>query len=283
MKYDNIECNFLQENLKGDFYMPKNEIKVFSNDELELQVRTILNEDGSISVNAEDTAIGFGWFKVENKNGKNYTSIRWNRMNEFSKEIGFDHLWAKGDYVPESLYYLLGMKANNEKAQKYQKWLAIEVLPALRKTGHYEMAQKEPIPEPAKNDSISAADCIKVLELITNCPAHAIQYAANIAQPFMETKDKPQPEVQKEPVILKPTKPPKPRICSAGYTTPFNLERLKRHIAKIGWTHIELARRSGIDTGLVLHYLKGENSPSTESRQRMCQALGKSLDWLDMR
>ena len=41
--------------------MQKNEIKAFENEELGLSVRTVLNEDGSISVNAEDTAIGFGW------------------------------------------------------------------------------------------------------------------------------------------------------------------------------------------------------------------------------
>ena len=36
-------------------------VSVFTNGDLGLQMRTILNEDGSISVNAEDTAIGFGW------------------------------------------------------------------------------------------------------------------------------------------------------------------------------------------------------------------------------
>ena len=35
--------------------MKKNEVMVFENEELGLQVRTILNPDGSISVSAEDT------------------------------------------------------------------------------------------------------------------------------------------------------------------------------------------------------------------------------------
>lgn len=46
----------------------KTEVQVFSNDELGLQVRTILNPDASVSVNAEDTAIGFGW--TQKKKGK---------------------------------------------------------------------------------------------------------------------------------------------------------------------------------------------------------------------
>lgn len=123
--------------------MQKNEVKVFKNEELDVQTRTVLNADGSISINAEDTAIGFGWCRTEIKNGKEYTSIRWATLNRYCEELGFAKELAKDDYIPESLYYLLGMKANNERAQKYQKWLAMEVLPALRKTGSYEMPKKQ--------------------------------------------------------------------------------------------------------------------------------------------
>ena len=119
--------------------MKKNEVKVFENEELGLQVRTILNPDGSISVSAEDTAIGFGW--TQEKRGKHYP--RWGTMNGYCKDLGFSQQVGKEDYIPESLYYLLGMKANNEKAQKYQRWLAMDVLPTLRKTGSYEMPKQK--------------------------------------------------------------------------------------------------------------------------------------------
>ncbi|UDN60595.1 hypothetical protein [Clostridioides sp. ES-W-0016-02] len=49
---------------------------VTTNEELGVKVRTIKYEDGSIGINAEDTAIEFGWCKVENKNGKEYKSVR---------------------------------------------------------------------------------------------------------------------------------------------------------------------------------------------------------------
>jgi prophage antirepressor-like protein len=120
-------------NLKGGILL--NDLKIFKNKELGLQVRTLLNPDGSISVSAEDTAIGFGW--VQGKNGKMY--VRWETVNAYCKELQFSQEVGKDDYIPEGLYYLLGMKASNEKAQKYQRWLAMEVLPSLRKNGHYEM------------------------------------------------------------------------------------------------------------------------------------------------
>lgn len=109
----------------------------FKNTELLVSVNILANEDGSISINAEDAAIGFGWYKDEKKKDKIYRSIRWKRMNDFSKEFGFDHEWSKGQYMPESLFYRLAMKANNEVANKFQNWLANEVIPQIRKTGGY--------------------------------------------------------------------------------------------------------------------------------------------------
>ena len=116
-----------------------NEIKIFENKELGFKVRTILNPDGSISVSAEDTAVGYGWTQTQIKNGKQYTSIRWETLNGYCKDLGFPNKLGKDDYLPESLFYMLGFKAGNDRAMKYQQWLAMEVLPSLRKTGAYEM------------------------------------------------------------------------------------------------------------------------------------------------
>ena len=44
------------------------EIMEFVNENNGMSIRTILNKDGSVSMNAEDTAIGFGWNRE--KSGK---------------------------------------------------------------------------------------------------------------------------------------------------------------------------------------------------------------------
>ena len=118
------------ENVK---YQRKEGVQLFINKELELEVRAIKNEDRSISLNAEDTAIGFGWYQI--KNNKKYP--KWERVNGFISEFGNSPLVGKDDYIPESLFYLLGMKANNDVAKKFQMWLATEVLPSMRKYGMY--------------------------------------------------------------------------------------------------------------------------------------------------
>ena len=110
-----------------------NNIQIFNNKELGVAVRTIVNQDGSISINSEDTAIGFGWYQVKN----NIKYPKWERMNSFIMEIGFSPQVGKDDYIPESIFYMLGMKASNAVAQKFQKWLAIDVIPSIRRTGGY--------------------------------------------------------------------------------------------------------------------------------------------------
>lgn len=113
-------------------------INIFTSEQFG-QVRTIINDDGSISINAEDTAKGLGWVQI--KSGKIY--VRWETMNTYLRELGFSQQVGKDDYIPESLFYLLGMKANNEAAQEFQRWIAVDVLPEIRKNGVYKNIKHE--------------------------------------------------------------------------------------------------------------------------------------------
>lgn len=116
-----------------------NELEVFKNDELGLSARMVANPDGSISINAEDAARGFGWTTVA-KSGNEV--VRWARVNDYCKELGFSTEVGKDDYIPESLFYRLGMKASNPTADKFQNWLAMEVIPSIRKNGGYIAGQE---------------------------------------------------------------------------------------------------------------------------------------------
>ena len=116
-----------------------NNLMIFKNEDLSIDVRTIKNEDGSISINAEDTARGLGFIQNQNKNGKLYISIIWETINNYCKEFNFPNKLGKDDFIPESLFYLLAMKANNEVARKFQTWLAVDVITQIRKNGQYQM------------------------------------------------------------------------------------------------------------------------------------------------
>lgn len=105
-----------------------NNPQLFKNEMFEVSAKI---EGDLIIFDAEQVAKSLGF--VQEKNNKQY--IRWERVNEYlpenSPEVG------KGDFIPEPLVYKLAFKASNEVAEQFQDWLAIEVIPSIRKNGHF--------------------------------------------------------------------------------------------------------------------------------------------------
>ncbi|MBR4153374.1 MAG: hypothetical protein IKT98_10505, partial [Selenomonadaceae bacterium] len=64
-------------------------------------------------------------------------SIRWARINEYLRELGYDKEVGRGDYLPENIFYRLIWKSRSEYAKKFQSKIADVILPAIRKNGYY--------------------------------------------------------------------------------------------------------------------------------------------------
>ena len=104
-------------------------LQTFSNDMFSILIKQD-NENNLFDLESVAKSLGF----TQVKNGKQY--VRWETINKYlgkylSQEVG------KGDFIPEPMVYKLAFKAGNSTAEKFQDWLAIEVLPAIRKHGIY--------------------------------------------------------------------------------------------------------------------------------------------------
>lgn len=101
----------------------------FENNLFQLEVKT---ENGESLFDVESVARSLGLTTVA-KSGN--AVVRWQRVNKYLKlsspQVG------TGDFIPEPMVYKLAFKANNTLAEKFQDWLATEVLPAIRKHGMY--------------------------------------------------------------------------------------------------------------------------------------------------
>lgn len=121
-----------------------NQLQIFKNELFEVGAKI---EGDAILFDVEQVAVSLGLTKTENKNGKIYTSVRWQRVNEylgFRPQVGEKKSCpevGKGDFIPEPMVYKLAFKASNEAAEQFQDWLAIEVIPSIRKYGTYQVKQ----------------------------------------------------------------------------------------------------------------------------------------------
>ena len=109
-----------------------NELQILNVDGIECY-----EKDGTAYLKLETVARGLGFTTTQNISGKEYTNVRWNRVDEYLKEIGFATSGKRPDFIPENIFYRLAMKAKNEVAEKFQAKVADEIIPSIRKTGGY--------------------------------------------------------------------------------------------------------------------------------------------------
>ena len=125
------------------------------------QIQNLYEQDGVLYFNLEQCARGLGFTKTEIKDGKEYSSVRWSRVNEYLSDFGFSPINGRSDFrknfpngfsqqvgkerfIPENIFYRLAMKAKNETAERFQAWIADKVVPSIRKYGSYGVKKENP-------------------------------------------------------------------------------------------------------------------------------------------
>ena len=95
-------------------------------------------KDGTAYLKLETVAKGLGFSRL--KNGAEY--VMWDRVEKYLREIGFHTSVERPEYIPESVFYRLAMKAKNDVAEAFQAKIAEEVIPSIRKHGAYMTQEK---------------------------------------------------------------------------------------------------------------------------------------------
>ncbi len=90
-------------------------------------------KDGMAYLRLEDVARGLGF--TDKKAGVEY--VRWNRVDSYLRELKFATCGERPEFIPETIFYRLAMKAKNETAEKFQALVADEIIPSVRKYGAY--------------------------------------------------------------------------------------------------------------------------------------------------
>ena len=90
-------------------------------------------KNGTAYLNLEAVARGLGFTYVAASGNE---VVRWKRVEGYLKELGVATC-GYDEYIPESVFYRLAMKAKNEVAEAFQAKIDEEVIPSIRKHGAY--------------------------------------------------------------------------------------------------------------------------------------------------
>ena len=107
------------------------------NEIINIQGIECYEKDGTAYLKLDTVARGLGFIQTQNKNGSEYTSVRWERVFRYLEDIGFPNKLGKDGFIPENVFYRLAMKAKNETAERFQAFIADEVIPSIRRHGVY--------------------------------------------------------------------------------------------------------------------------------------------------
>ena len=95
-------------------------------------------KDGTAYLKLENVARGLGFTTTQTVKDKEYTNVRWNRIDEYLDEFWpFATCGKRPEFIPENIFYRLAMKAKNETAEQFQAKVADEIIPSIRKHGAY--------------------------------------------------------------------------------------------------------------------------------------------------
>ncbi|MBR1603181.1 MAG: hypothetical protein IJ667_07065 [Synergistaceae bacterium] len=119
-------------------------IQVYSNNNF--CVRTTVDADGTVWFVGKDIAEALEYTESSLKQIGNLLSAvpeEWKGLKQINTPGGEQNMLC---LTEQGLYFFLG-RSDKPKALPYQKWIAGEVVPSIRKTGSYSIAKKSGIDE----------------------------------------------------------------------------------------------------------------------------------------
>lgn len=117
-------------------------------------------KDDVIYLKLETVARGLGFTRIADSGNE---VVRWERVDGYLRDFGMPTC-GHDTFISENIFYRLAMKAKNEAAQRFQAKIADEVIPAIRKTGCYQLA-------PAADQQHKQLDTLQKIQFILDVQA----------------------------------------------------------------------------------------------------------------
>ena len=114
-------------------------IQIFTSDVFG-DIRTMTNEKGEVLFVGKDVATALGYSNTRDAMRKHVDEE--DKTTVAIRDTGSNYK-SKAVFINESGLYALILSSKLEQAKAFKRWVTSEVLPAIRRTGRYELGPKE--------------------------------------------------------------------------------------------------------------------------------------------
>ena len=190
--------------------------------------------------------------------------------------------------INESGLYKVILRSDKPEAREFSRWVTHEVLPAIRKTGHYGEAA------PVEETTVALVNhetLTKCASIMASCLEPNRSYVLNILRHIVPDIDQPATvtvRVDEAPVEI----PKLPAPEAAVVTTTkrmrksperpfFNHLKLQQILKERHLKTVTVAERIGCSQEAVRGWMSGKYPPTNPNREKLCAALGVAPAYFD--
>lgn len=241
-----------------------NDLKVFNNPEFG-QIRTLMIEDAPWAVGKDvATALGYGNPQKALRDHVDPDDILMGERNvtpSVTDKLGRPQFPA---WINESGLFSLILSSKLPSAKRFKHWVTSEVLPALRRSGKYEIAtQDDPAPPVAEQRKITPDDYLRAASIVGSCRNERL------------------------PIVLN-------MLAQGGFTVPVlgSIDSLssgkdihgKAAIAinhavnDYGISMTMIGKLTGLPTATITRIRSGSQKPTTQRAALICDAIKREIE-----
>jgi len=259
-----------------------NELQIFNNEEFG-EIRTVVI-DGEPWFVGKDVAVALGY-----KDTKNALKAHVDEEDKTGWQITTPSRGVQTmTVINESGVYSLIFGSKLESAKRFKHWVTSEVLPALRKTGHYEIPGHET--KDFEPRTLNTDQVIRIGEIMAGCFKWNVPYVRNILRHIIpdidEIWEQAADEGMKADESVKTEVKPQPQNHSdirKGYAKPFNDKKFNEYLWERRIPGKWLEEQIGCSEGCVSKWRSGKVAPGNHYRVLICKVLEVPEGYFDKR
>ncbi len=251
-----------------------NNLQVFNNSEFG-NIRTV-EENGQIWFCGKDVAEALGYANSK-KAVLDHCKVDGVTICSLIDSMGRNQ---QAKFINEPNLYRLITHSKLPSAEKFEKWVFEEILPAIRRTGTYGVEQIVTVTESAQKDNVPEI-YLEASKIMAACLEGNRPYVLNILRhvvPDIDCSDAEEKVTEIKTTTVVEPQEAKKKCHTEG--VPIDINKMLAEMASQNISVEVLAKKANVSCVTVSNWISGKHQPVLQNRTNVCVALGKDKEFL---